>query len=73
MATLKHLGHFSNWCHSITATWHGMRGYSPRSPKLVVHGKFTRSDRISLLGFIGVGGLLETFITQGNVHAGQVL
>ena len=43
-----------------------MRGYAPRGQKLFVRGEFTRSNRVSLLCFIGVNGLLEACITNGT-------
>ena len=41
-------------------------GYSPRGQKLVVRGDTGRSQRISLLCFQGVNGLLEAYMTKGT-------
>ena len=41
-------------------------GYSPRGQKLVIRGDAGRSQRISLLCFQGVDGLLEAYITEGT-------
>ncbi|TPX67036.1 hypothetical protein CcCBS67573_g07622 [Chytriomyces confervae] len=42
------------------------RGYGMRGEKLIYRGEFTRKPRVSLLCFIGIGGLLETYPTDGT-------
>ena len=41
-------------------------GYSPRGQKLVIRGDAGRSQRMPLLCFQGVDGLLEAHITEGT-------
>ncbi|CAK4196782.1 unnamed protein product, partial [Aphanomyces euteiches] len=40
------------------------RGYSLKGQKLAFRGEFTRKPRVSLLCFINVDGLVETFLTE---------
>lgn len=41
-------------------------GYSPIGERIIARGNHVRQTRISLLCFMGVGGLLETFSTDGT-------
>lgn len=41
-------------------------GYGQVGERILVHGKFQRLPRVSLLCFLGLDGLLETSITSGN-------
>lgn len=41
-------------------------GYGQVGERILVHGKFQRLPRISLLCFLGLDGLLEASITAGN-------
>ncbi|TPX69901.1 hypothetical protein CcCBS67573_g06700 [Chytriomyces confervae] len=42
------------------------RGYGMHGERLVYHGEFTHKPRVSLLCFIGIGGLLDTYSTEGT-------
>lgn len=41
-------------------------GYGPIGERIVISGEFTRKARASLLCFLGVTGMLETFHTEGT-------
>ncbi len=43
-----------------------LRGYGLSGEALRVVGEFRRSERVSVLCFVGVGGLLEAYHTQGT-------
>ncbi|KAH9095024.1 hypothetical protein LEN26_017977 [Aphanomyces euteiches] len=42
------------------------RGYAMKGEKLCIRGEFTRKARVSLLCFLDVGGIVETFYTDGT-------
>lgn len=44
------------------------RGYSIRGKKVLIRGEFTRKPRVSLLSFINIEGLVETFMTEGTFN-----
>jgi hypothetical protein len=42
------------------------RGYGPKGEKLIVRGETKRTDRISMLCYIGISGLHEATMTKGT-------
>lgn len=67
---------FLNWCPSnvvfldeVSFDSRDMvrtRGYAPKGQRLIIKGDAGRSKRISLLCFVNVHGLVESFITEGT-------
>lgn len=47
------------------------RGYALKGTKLLFRGEFTRKPRVSLLCFIGAGGLLSYYDTEGTFDRAQ--
>jgi transposase len=42
------------------------RGYALKGERIIYRGEFTRKERCSLLCFLGMNGILETFSTSGT-------
>ncbi len=42
------------------------RGYGPSGTPLIVRGEYRRFPRVSMLSFLGVNGLVETFMEDGT-------
>ncbi|XP_038112199.1 uncharacterized protein LOC119767516 [Culex quinquefasciatus] len=42
------------------------KGYAPIGERIVFRGEFTRRPRVSMLSFLGVNGLLESFSVEGT-------
>lgn len=42
------------------------RGYGMKGEKVVVRGVFQRSSRVSMLCFLGINGILESYMTDGT-------
>jgi hypothetical protein len=45
---------------------HALRRFALKGNRIDYRGEFTRKERCSLLCFLGVGGMLETFSTVGT-------
>ncbi|GMF29113.1 unnamed protein product [Phytophthora fragariaefolia] len=65
-----------DWCHQkivvlddVSFDNRGMirkRGYSLRGHKIAIRGDFQRNPRISVLAFMGVGGIIDYYDTDGT-------
>jgi transposase len=44
------------------------KGYARKGERLIFRGEFNRKPRVSLLSFVGVNGLLETYHTEGTFN-----